>query len=557
MGASQTKQSPVPSQVYSSPPPSQNQGYTRYKSSKPDLPKLPCNYVKDWLLTLEDTRQIPESEMWSFIKSFPYTINYKELTPSDVIDCINRMNSGEYGYLDSRILTPIKIITAHEFICKYVKEWVKTLPDPQRITNDEVETFFNKFNTEINVNRKYYTEQLYSVAYDLKPCIDEINKSLPADQPPVGFVFDIPKLTSSYKVKPVQEKEKYYSNPLVVLQSLNELDNAYGIDLLPYIDETKQKQINPYNNDAKKTAEEQASNIRQQLAPIYAKILILFLKTYKKSLRIDLTSLCSEQLRVLEEIYFIKIDNQFSRLYNYSNKYEKPNSKYRHMFLNESDIEVFSNEYPDTSYDSPTVKSQIIESIRKYTSKTVKQINQIKKEFESCKNQYYIIPYATLRLYTPGHQNLIILDKVNKRVIYIEPQYYGSIEKRGQDMTDEEQDRVNRILQELGLTDYTKVLPVIEYPQSIANDKNCMFWTFLITVTFLLNPQATNPDQIAAAIIKKYPDRDSLVKYIEGFRFVLGKFTEVPASYMQRGSKRRKTYRKKKSKKSKTSKRKH
>jgi len=151
-----------------------------------------------------------------------------------------------------------------------------------------------------------------------------------------------------------------------------------------------------------------------------------------------------------------------------------------------------------------------------------------------------MIPYGIVRFLSTGHQNLIILDKVNKQVIYIEPQYYGNTTKVGKRLTDEQNKRLDRLLQEFGIPEYQRVLPVTVYPQSIAYDENCMFWTFLITVTFLMNPSVRNPDLIAQAIIKKYPTQQTLIEYIEGFRAILGKMiTIIPPE----GGKRKRTRR--------------
>lgn len=549
MGASQTKPSSMDTRGY--------QYTSSYTPSKGDFRTLPCNFVKDWLLTVENTQQISERELNQFVWRAPFTVNNKRLQKSDVIDCIDDMNSGKYGYLDSRIQTPITIITADEFLCKHVQEWIKTVPDRQRITDEEVKNFIKKFNEEIDPKRKYYDGWLYD-KNSIQPCIDKINETLPEDEPPIGFLSSIPKHTPIQTRSIEKPKEQYYSNPLVALQAFNQLDAVDGINLLPYIDREVRLNLNMYGNYSK-SIDEELHELKIGLAPLYAKILILFLKTFKKNLRIDLASLCSEILEILEVIFLEKTyTNKIFRYAAFKSSNERPKNTLRYdgLFMNDSDVEKFSNTYPDTAYVDLANKQDIINTISKYIPRTRSQLKQIKEEFSRCKNQYYIIPYATKRLATSGHQNLIILDKLNQHVIYIEPAYYANTEF-GKYMTSVEKYRVDRILEELELTNYTKILPVTPYPQSIAEDKNCMFWTFLITVTFLLNPQAKTPDEVANAIIKKYPDQQSLIKYIEGFRLVLSKFIEVPMSAIQTGSKRRKTYRKKKGRKSKTQKSKH
>lgn len=575
------------------------------------LTKVPCNYVKDWLLTVGDTQNIPKSKLNNFLSKInkkylifipgkdKYT-NSREIEEKDIEECIAEINSGEYVITDSRITRPIKIITPKEFLKKHFKEWVESLPDKQRITNLQLYDFIDKFNNTINRDKIYYSGNLWIYDSLISEVIDKINSENPVDAEEIGLesslkkaTYDTPSPTQRKYTKPLspnlyEEKKSQLRNTLNVAKALdpnfqynymtgnttqddfnntnfllnfnptkllelfNELDTVStskgNVNILPKVDESIMLNVNKEYK-----AEDISGQLKRGLSPFYAKVLVLFLKVFKKNLRVDISSLCSENLEFVEEIYLVKSDTM-----DYKFRYKIANvskllgegmdlkyiQHYYETIIKQEDLTVFLQKFPDIVEED---KKNISEEITPWINATQASLKNIKEEFAKCTNQYYIIPFVTKRLINNGHQNLIILDKLHEHAIYIEPQYYGTTNPHGQYISELENKRLNIILKELGIPEYQKILPITPYPQSITEDVNCMFWTFLITVTFLLNPGVESPDTIAQAINKKYPDKESLIKYIESFRTILGKFFNSFTSRGKGGKKRRRTYRKRKS----------
>ena len=66
---------------------------------------------------------------------------------------------------------------------------------------------------------------------------------------------------------------------------------------------------------------------------------------------------------------------------------------------------------------------------------------------------------------------------------------------------------------------YEIITPTKTCPQIIADDRNCMFWTMLLTLHCVLNPHIKTIDEISTKLLKKYPDKDTLGKYMNEFKF--------------------------------------
>lgn len=446
-----------------------------------------------------------------------------------------------------------------ELMYSEVKKWVETqVLDKQRITDRELEKFLVRLAIDDDIGISSPNEE------KVREAIDKINETLPEDEPPIGLLKDIIPRTPKYIPKPKQDVGITY-NPVSLIKLFGESEKVDGISILPLvttktlediynqvkigyskkfnIDENERREMwNDFLDKNELTSNELADSLRFSMTPVYAKLLILFLKVFKNNIQADLSSACSEILHIVETIFVIRT------VYDDKTVYYKPIDPetfsgdfktLKTILLNDNDLETF------ITTNLPNITQQNKQSLIDYVKihrldNTKKQLKAIKQEFVACKNQYYMIPYGIVRFLSTGHQNLIILDKVNKQVIYIEPQYYGNTTKVGKRLTDEQNKRLDRLLQEFGIPEYQRVLPVTVYPQSIAYDENCMFWTFLITVTFLMNPSVRNPDLIAQAIIKKYPTQQTLIEYIEGFRAILGKMiTIIPPE----GGKRKRTRR--------------
>jgi hypothetical protein len=142
----------------------------------------------------------------------------------------------------------------------------------------------------------------------------------------------------------------------------------------------------------------------------------------------------------------------------------------------------------------------------------------MKQEFKQCTNLQYFVPLSTFRVYDEvGHQNLLLFNKDDKRVTWIEPQY-ENVEYYKQTaplITD----IVNRLLNlfELTTENYSIELPTKPCPQSVTKDDNCMFWTLMLTFYLMLNPKSTI-DEVSSAVLKKFPTKELLSQHIQNFK---------------------------------------
>lgn len=346
---------------------------------------------------------------------------------------------------------------------------------------------------------------------------------------------------------------KREDNPNMLIELISNLDKVETskgeINIIPKVDIRTIKRIDTtYKN------EDISDSLKKFLNPMYSKILVLFLKSFKNSLRVESSTLCSEDLRLIVDIFIDETNLGFYKYYSIKQitfeqlkgivPLDKTSKRYREVIFTDNDVQMFVNKLPNITESN---KQKLIKEISVYTSKTNLSLKNIKEEFLKCTSQYYIIPLSLSRLYTGGHKTLIILDKFNKNAMFIEPRYYATNDTNlSEIMNKQENDILDKILNEIEISEYQKILPITPFPQSIAGDKNCMFWTFLITVTFLLNPGAKDPNVIAEAIIKKYPTKEELIDYIVSFRTIVGQFTYYFRKDVEGGKKRRRTYRKKK-----------
>ena len=222
----------------------------------------------------------------------------------------------------------------------------------------------------------------------------------------------------------------------------------------------------------------------------------------------DTISFCSESLSFPRIIYFDKTRKLTSSTNPEKSGFELKNAvdkKIFKQFLEKSNIQ-----------EDPS----IIEGSEFLNNFYSNNFDLIKQEFETCQYLQYFIPLTTFNVYSSvGHQNLLLFNKEDKRVTWIEPQYDSNISERNKKLVE---DIILKILKFLGIkpSEYTIDLPTKECPQSITMDRNCMFWTLLLTITLIDNPKSTI-DEVSSAILKKYPTKEVLSKYIENFKVIL------------------------------------
>lgn len=222
----------------------------------------------------------------------------------------------------------------------------------------------------------------------------------------------------------------------------------------------------------------------------------------------DTISFCSEGLSFPRIIYFDKTRKLTSSTnpdkigFELKNAVDKKNFK---EFLEKSDIK-----------EDPTN----VEGVQFLNNFYSNNFDLIKQEFKTCKYLQYFIPLAIFNVYSStGHQNLLLFNKVDKRVTWIEPQYNSNISERYKKLVEDVIVKILKFL-EINPSEYTIDSPTKECPQSITMDKNCMFWTLLLTITLIDNPKSTI-DEVSSAILKKYPTKEVLSKYIENFKVIL------------------------------------
>jgi hypothetical protein len=349
-----------------------------------------------------------------------------------------------------------------------------------------------------------------------------------------------------------EEDKRWNPNILIEQSGIQKLDNVNGVNILPLIN------LEGINIDNTQILDD---FLRKNQSRNFIDNIISFLKSIKLDLRIEKSSLCGDVLRFIPEGVYFNHDSKFNKLKDneFISNLSKNNKKQlvnswgstrQHVgkrilieIVSETDIELLKQKINERFILLPTFEEQFYKDIKGIVSMLKAQLETIKKELFECSNQYYLVSLSTIVLFNNyGHQNFLIFDKVNEIVIYIDPQYYGYRTEIGRYLTAQQNLILTKVLERLGIPEYNKVLPYTPFPQSIANDENCMFWTFLVTICFLLNPNTTSPDEIADAITTKYPDRESLLKYIESFKEILARFL---LKNKKAGKRRRRTYRKK------------
>ena len=244
-------------------------------------------------------------------------------------------------------------------------------------------------------------------------------------------------------------------------------------------------------------------------------------------------SRCSDKLNIPQIIF---VNTQTKTITNSSN----PNTSKIELDFFIPDQETYDKvlnnakvrEDPAAVLDNLTVRKKFLGN----------DLDQIKEEFEECKNLQYFIYVAlfNIRPETGGHANLLLLNKDDKRVTWIEPQYDQNITERNKKLIT---NVIVKLLKHLGIppNEYTIDLPKGQCPQAITQDTNCMFWTFLLTVFLVFNPKSTI-DEVRSAIIKKYPTKELLSKYVESFK---ADFFYRFRDQIRKGGKRRRTIRRK------------
>jgi hypothetical protein len=177
----------------------------------------------------------------------------------------------------------------------------------------------------------------------------------------------------------------------------------------------------------------------------------------------------------------------------------------------------------------------------------------IKQKFRECTGSnlfvIHVIVMPLSDIYeVPFHANMLVIAKNRGVVYWIEPQAEPG---DSQVYTKELSNSIKRLVEDLGMPDPTIVNPVEVCPQAITNDENCMFWTYIIFMLILLNPQERDHNKLVKQFLEKYPTKEALTRYVDGFKRTFLDMFPAPAqagkgrTYKRRVVKKRKTYRRK------------
>lgn len=192
---------------------------------------------------------------------------------------------------------------------------------------------------------------------------------------------------------------------------------------------------------------------------------------------------------------------------------------------------------------SEDLKSKIQFQYNYYKSllKLPANIEDIKKKFRECLSDNLFVVHLEvvpledidIKQYTT-HSNILVIAKNRGTVYWIEPQTTINPTYEKLMITS-----IKNLVAEIGMPDATIINPVEVCPQAVTQDRNCMFWTYVIFLLIMLNPQERDHNIIINRFMEKYPTKESLETYMNNFKRDL--FSKANLS----GGKRRRTYRKK------------
>jgi hypothetical protein len=181
-------------------------------------------------------------------------------------------------------------------------------------------------------------------------------------------------------------------------------------------------------------------------------------------------------------------------------------------------------------------------------------INDVKQKFKDCaSNNLFVVALTAfpLRKLPPGesvyvsHANILVIAKNLGKVYWIEPETTGSPAYE-----EKMKSSIKVLVNEIGLRDPEVVIPNTTCPQGLTNDTDCMFWSYVIFTLIMLNPQEKDHNVLIRNFMEKYPTKEALSQYINGFK------TSVLSSVPSSGATRKRTIKKKNHKKRRTYRRK-
>lgn len=145
----------------------------------------------------------------------------------------------------------------------------------------------------------------------------------------------------------------------------------------------------------------------------------------------------------------------------------------------------------------------------------------IKTKFREClSSNFFVIALSTVPLSdilgVSNHANMLVISKSRGTVYWIEPQ--GSPSYAESDYSQLMGKSIKKLVTDLGMADPTIVNPVTVCPQTISDDINCQFWSYIIFFLLMLNPREQDHNKLIQKFMQKYSTKEALTRYIDGFK---------------------------------------
>lgn len=182
---------------------------------------------------------------------------------------------------------------------------------------------------------------------------------------------------------------------------------------------------------------------------------------------------------------------------------------------------------------------------------SMNDIAATKKRFQECaSNNIFVLGLTATPIYTPAinesyitHANILLIAKNRGVVYWIEPATTVNPAYETEMISS-----IKKLVTEIGMVDPTVISPVEICPQAVAKDTNCMFWAYTIFSLLMLNPQERDHNVLIKRFMEKYPTKEALANFMNGFKQFLLPVVPTTAgnkTRKRRRNKKRKTYRRK------------
>lgn len=155
-------------------------------------------------------------------------------------------------------------------------------------------------------------------------------------------------------------------------------------------------------------------------------------------------------------------------------------------------------------------------------------LDSVSKSLNACTKRYFILSARIVPIGNyVGHQTILLFDREKKECVIIEPKFpLKSVVNL-----------YKQLLERLGKDkEYALVEPSEQCVQTIAKDRNCMYWSLLLVTKYIQGSFPTI-DAVSRTIFAGKPSAESLRAMIETFKYELF-HKNGPSSPLAKGGKR-------------------